>query len=174
LLLTWGDVERYLYQIIEKIDFLDFLELLLWQRFSKVEAIVSLSSVKSNANKSLHDVNEEYEAITGQNSNSIYREIIKGLFINQNNIDACLRKYYAAKDDFDIYFHVNSKKSTKSQGVLLLPIETLSLGQKSLQFSHLFLILVYTPMIIHYYLSTSRKIIWIANIYINLVESLKN
>lgn len=131
LLLTWGDVERYLYQIIEKIDFLDFLELLLWQRFSKLEAIVSLSSVmKSNANKSLHDVNEGYEAITGQNLNSIYREIIKGLFINQNNIDACLRKYFAAKDDFDIYFNINSKESTKSQGVLLLPIETLSLGQK--------------------------------------------
>ncbi|MBT2636578.1 Spaf_1101 family AAA-like ATPase [Bacillus sp. ISL-39] len=130
-LLDWAGVERYLYQIIRKVDFITFLDLLVWHRFSQLEKILPLSPFAQSMNsRSERDIFEGYAAITQQNIANIYRSILKKIVSNINNLHYSLKRYLEVTQNFNILFNVNSKESTPNQGVLLKPIETLSLGQK--------------------------------------------
>jgi hypothetical protein len=130
-LLDWAGVERYLYQIIKKIDFITFFDKLVWQRFSELEQILPLSPFsKKLGDRSEKDIIKGYEAISQKNVAIVYRSILKEFVFNIYNLHSCFQRYFEISDSFNIWFNVNSKEATPNQGILLKPIESLSLGQK--------------------------------------------
>lgn len=130
-LLDWAGVERYLYQMINKIDFITFFDLLLWQRFSQLEKILPLSTFAKSVNsRSERDINQGYEEVNPSNITKVYRDILKQFVSNLGNLHSSFKRYLEITENFNIWFNVNSKESTPNQGVLLKPIESLSLGQK--------------------------------------------
>jgi len=130
-LLDWAGVESYLYQMIRKIDFISFFELLVWQRFSELERILQLSHFAKGGNsRTQRDIFEDYEEVSPQNIANVYRSILKKFVSNFDNLHSSLKSYFEVTESFNILFNVNSKEATPNQGVLLKPIESLSLGQK--------------------------------------------
>lgn len=130
-LLDWAGVERYLYQMIKKIDFITFFELLVWQRFSELEKILQLSLFAKGGNsRTQWDIFEDYEEVNPQNIANVYRSILKQFVSNYGNLHSSLKRYLEVTEGFNILFNVNSKEATPNQGVLLKPIGSLSLGQK--------------------------------------------
>ncbi len=130
-LLTWEGVERYLYEIINKVNFIQFFNLLVGQKFADLEKLQPLSQfANKRINRSIRDINEEYQDINKENINSVYRDILKELVSNNFNLHTSFKRYIEITDNFNLLFNVNSKESFPNQGVLLKPIESLSLGQK--------------------------------------------
>lgn len=130
-LLDWAGVERYLYEIIKKIDFITFFDKLVWHRFSELEQILPLSLFSKKLSERLaKDITEGYEALSQKNIANVYRSILKEFVYNIDNLHSCFQRYFEISESFNIWFNVNSKESTPNQGILLKPIEALSLGQK--------------------------------------------
>ncbi|MFS0824344.1 Spaf_1101 family AAA-like ATPase [Bacillus sp. 1P02SD] len=130
-LLDWAGVERYLYQMIKKIDMITFLELLVWQRFSELEKILPLSPFANGGNsRTQRDIFNDYEEVNPRNIAKVYRSILKQFVSNFGNLHSSLKRYLEVTESFNILFNVNSKEATPNQGVLLKPIDSLSLGQK--------------------------------------------
>lgn len=130
-LLDWGGVESYLYQIVKKIDFITFFNLLVWQRFSELEKILPLSPFAKGGNtRTQRDIFKDISEVNPKNIAFVYRKILKQFVSNFDNLHSSLKRYLEIIENFNLLFNVNSKEATPNQGVLLKPIESLSLGQK--------------------------------------------
>ncbi len=128
--LTWGEVERYLYEIVDRIGFLEFFNLLVTDKYKELEKIVSILNFTKNASSSITDVDKGFETITERNLPTVYREIKNELLKDKDLLLSALNKYFAIIDDYTLFFNINSKESIHAEKVFMKNIEYLSLGQK--------------------------------------------
>lgn len=135
--LTWAGVEDYLYQIVSKIGYLEFLSLISNKKYKQLEAIVSIKDFISDSKdffrgsrKTEELIDEEYEDIESYNLNKVLNNIYITITVNKYNFELSLERYIEITDDFTILFNVNSKESIQPGKPLMKNVEHLSLGQK--------------------------------------------
>ncbi|MEH7267264.1 hypothetical protein V7093_02835, partial [Bacillus toyonensis] len=127
--LTWGEVERFLYEIVDRIGFLEFFNLLANDKYKELEKTVSILNFTKNASSSMHDVDESFEVITERNLSTVYKKIKSELLKDKELLLSSLNKYCAIIDDYTLFFNINSKESINYEKVIMKNIEYLSLGQ---------------------------------------------
>lgn len=122
--LIWNDVEKYLYTIVKKMNYLQFLELLLNKQHNVLEEVAKINKFVSSMQIG------GYEEINKSNLRKVYNSIESRLFQNLDKMTTSLSKFLSLQDDFTLLFNINSKESVQSAGVQMRDIEELSLGQK--------------------------------------------
>ncbi|MBT2681805.1 AAA family ATPase [Bacillus sp. ISL-35] len=122
--LTWDDVEKYIYTIVKKMNFLQFIELLINKKHDVLEEVENIEKFISSRTIG------GYEEINKQNLKKVYNSIESKLFNNTENVTASLFKFLNLQDDYTLLFNINSKESIQSTSVQMREVETLSLGQK--------------------------------------------
>ncbi|MGP9043966.1 Spaf_1101 family AAA-like ATPase [Cytobacillus kochii] len=122
--LTWNDIEKYLYTIVKKMNYLQFLDLLLNKKHNVLEEAININSFVSNMSTG------GFDEINRNNLRKIYNSIESKLFENKDRMIASLSRFLDLQDDYTLMFNINSKESVQSTSVLMREIETLSLGQK--------------------------------------------
>lgn len=167
--LTWNDIEKYLYTIVKKMNYLQFLDLLLNKKHNVLEEVINIKSFVTQ--RSLGGFDE----INSSNLRKIYNSVESRLFRDIDKMNSSLSRFLNLQDDYTLMFNINSKESVQSTSVLMREIETLSLGQKVVAIlTFLFNFgehsLDSTPLVI----DQPEDNLDNQYIYKNLVESLKN
>lgn len=128
--LKWHDAERFIYESVKKIGFLELINLLLNDKVFEIEKQNKLSNYISTPT-TLREIESGWEDISVANIKQVYREIKNKLLSkNINAFETTLVRYFEVIDDFTLSFNVNSKESVSEQACLMKNIVELSLGQK--------------------------------------------
>lgn len=118
------------YEIVDRIGFLEFFNLLAKDKYKELEKTVSILKFTKNASSSMHDVDESFEVITERNVSIVYKEIKNELLKEKELLLSSLNKYFAIIDDYTLFFNINSKESINYEKGIIKNIEYLSFGKK--------------------------------------------
>nr|WP_306009998.1 AAA family ATPase [Bacillus sp. MMSF_3328] len=122
--LRWDDIEKYLYTIVKKMNYLQFIDLLLNKKHNALEEVLKISSFVSTRSMG------GYEEISSNNLRKVYNSIEARVFRDIDKMIVSLSRFLNLQDDYTLQFNINSKESVQSNSVQMMEIETLSLGQK--------------------------------------------
>lgn len=127
--LKWIDLITYLDVILNKITYLEFLDMLVNRQFARINKI---EPIKKYATEPLtsKDIANGFENIdnvtTGRLLGPLY-DIVKN---NKEYTVQSIENYIKSIDDFTLLFNINSKQSLATLSSNFREIETLSLGQQ--------------------------------------------
>ncbi|MFC5528244.1 TrlF family ATPase, partial [Cohnella yongneupensis] len=127
--LTWDGVERFLFEAVERMGFIDFFISLLNDDFVTIEHVLHISDYSQNE-LSIRGVIDELQPVSSKNLSLIYKHIKNKITESKINLELCFGRYFEVIDDFSLLFNVNSKEQVDTLGPLLKDVTQLSLGQK--------------------------------------------
>lgn len=128
--ISWSDIERFILSVCSKIGFLNFLILLVNNKFKTIESYYSIIDFANKSAGSINVVNEERQTVNAKNVIEVYREIRDKILGNKKSVMICLESYFEAVDDFSLLFNINSKENVRTIAPIMKDISELSLGQK--------------------------------------------
>jgi len=130
-ILRWGDIEAYLNTSVSKIGYLEFLNLLLNDKFSEIEAKVSLRSVLTDKRPSVKDINSSLlRDVNDYQLTELYQTIRKQFCKDYILLKDSIVKWFTEFDDFALNFNINSRESSTQLKPQMKPLHELSLGQQ--------------------------------------------
>lgn len=127
---TWGDAERFIEFAVQKLGFLQFLILLLNDKYREIEKTVNISKFVTSLELTFKDIDNQRLPVGYNNLQNIYRTLKNKITENRIGLEISLGRYLEITDDFSLQFNVNSKEIVETLGVNLKDISNLSLGQK--------------------------------------------
>ncbi|MEK4510809.1 Spaf_1101 family AAA-like ATPase [Paenibacillus sp. FSL K6-2524] len=128
--ITWENIESFILDVCEKIGFLNFLILLVNNKFTTIESYNSIIKYVNQDIGSIASVNRGRKNVNKDSLLEVYRGIRDNILANKKSIIYCLENYFEAVDDFSLLFNINSKENVKTIAPFMKDISELSLGQK--------------------------------------------
>lgn len=128
--ITWDNIERFMLIVCEKIGFINFLILLVNNKFRNIESYNSIILYANQDATSVESIDQERENLNKDNLIDVYRGIRDKILVNKKSLTNCLENYFEAVDDFSLLFNINSKENVKTIPPSMKDISVLSLGQK--------------------------------------------
>jgi ABC-type lipoprotein export system ATPase subunit len=128
--LKWLDVQGFIFNVVKKIGFLEFLKLLLSKKYETIESVDQIDKYIDDTNLSFFQVEKDLRSINNHSKKLVYDAILNEVKNNRRGVESSIFKCFKVLDDFNIQFNVNSKEDVKKGPINLKNIEDLSLGQK--------------------------------------------
>ncbi|MFJ5772476.1 Spaf_1101 family AAA-like ATPase [Psychrobacillus sp. NPDC093180] len=127
--LKWIDALTYIEVLIEKVSYIDFLEMLIKRQFSTLN---SIEPIKKYATEEItvRDLEKGFLNIKDVPLGKLYGPILDVFKIQQYSVISSLEAFIKSVDDYSISFNVNSKESIQTLKTEFKKIENLSLGQQ--------------------------------------------
>ncbi|WP_277585024.1 Spaf_1101 family AAA-like ATPase [Psychrobacillus antarcticus] len=127
--LKWIDALTFIEVLIEKVGYIDFLDMLIKRQFLNLNAI---EPIKKYATEELtvRDLENGFINIEDVPLGKLYGPILDVFKNEQYSVIASLEAFIKSVDDFSINFNVNSKESIQTLKPEFRKIENLSLGQQ--------------------------------------------
>lgn len=127
--LKWMDALTYIEVLIEKVGYIDFLEMLIRRQFPKLNTI---EPIKKYATEELtvRDLEKGFLNIKDVPLGKLFGPILDIFKLEQYRVISSLEAFIKSVDDYSISFNVNSKESIQTLKTEFKKIEYLSLGQQ--------------------------------------------
>lgn len=128
--LQWNEVLVYLRLIIDKIGYLEFLNLLLNKKYFVLEQHLKMSDFVDQNKISQWMIENGFSDINTENINNVYDEIKRKLVTQSGFLRNSVIYWIQSREEFSLMFNVNNKETIKKTEVLFKDLHELSMGQK--------------------------------------------
>lgn len=128
--LTWEQSQVFIFDAVNKIGYLHFLELILNNQYKKIQSIIQIEKYIDRSELTFSSAELGLEDINSVNISKVYTAIRDKLKENRQLLQDSILKCFKVTDDFTINFNINSKESIDTEPCIMKNIEELSLGQK--------------------------------------------